>query len=109
MIPRQLRDNVCKVSKINCVQSFLSNAKDKAPLKKIQTNLLLIVPNEKTDSNAFVKLNELRLQNPKNVLISHLNVGLLRSKFLSKKELTKNINDILFLPETKIDETFPSC
>ena len=55
------------------------------------------------------KLIAMHLQNPKNVLISHLNVGLLRSKFLSKKELTKNINDILLLPETKIDETFPSC
>ena len=66
------------------------------------------MPNETNDSNAFVKVNELRLQNPKNVLIGHFNVNSSRNKFLLIEELSKDKNDILFLNETKIDKTFPS-
>ena len=40
----------------------------------------MVISNEKTDSNAFVKINELRLRNPKNVLIDHLNVNYLQKR-----------------------------
>ena len=50
-----------------------------------------------------------RLQNPKNIVIDHLNVSSLRSKFEAvEDELVQNKVDICFLSETKIDETFPN-
>ena len=44
----------------------------------------MVIPNEKTDSNAFAKINELRLRNPKNVLIGHLNVDYLQKRNYQK-------------------------
>ena len=49
-----------------------------------------------------------RLQDPKNVVIGHLNVNSLRNKFEAVEELVQNKVDICFLSETKIDETFPN-
>ena len=50
-----------------------------------------------------------RLQNPKNIVMGHLNVNSLRSKFEAvEDELVQNKVDICFLSETKIDETFPN-
>ena len=49
-----------------------------------------------------------RLQNSKNMVIGHLNVNSLRNKFEAVEELDQNKIDICFLPETKIDETFPN-
>ena len=55
--------------------------------------------------NSFVKVNELKLENPKNVLTGNLYVNSLRYKSSSIEDLTKGKIDILFLSETKIDET----
>ena len=57
-------------------------------------------------SNAFQAVHNHRLQNPKNILMGHLNVNSVRNK--SIEELMQNKVDICFLSETKLDETFPS-
>ena len=69
-------------------------------------DILLVISKETNDSNAFAKVNELRLQNPKSDLIGHLNVNLLRNNFPSMEELLKGDFDILILSETKIHKKF---
>ena len=45
------------------------------------------------------------MQNPKNIVIGHLNVNSLINKFEAVEELVQDKVDICFLSETKIDET----
>ena len=47
------------------------------------------------------------MQNPKNIVIRHLNVNSLRNKFDAVEELVQNEIDICFLSEKK-DEAFPN-
>ena len=49
-----------------------------------------------------------RLQNSKNITISHFSVNSLRNKIEAVEELISKNNDICLLSETKIDETFPN-
>ena len=49
-----------------------------------------------------------RLENPKNVLIGHLNVNSLRNKFESVELLIKEHIDICLVAETKLDNSFPN-
>ena len=64
--------------------------------------------NNKESSNAFQSVQKHRLQNPKNIVIGHLNVNSLRNKSEAVEELLQKKVDICFLSETKIDETFPN-
>ena len=48
------------------------------------------------------------MEDPKNVVIGHLNVNSLRNKFETVEELVQNKVDICFLSEKNIDETFPN-
>ena len=66
------------------------------------------VDNNSECSNAFQSIRNHRLQNPKNILIGHLNMNSVRNKFEAVEELMQNKVDICFLSETKIDETFPN-
>ena len=60
--------------------------------------------------NIFDDLLSLRKKNPNLFLCSHLNINSLRYKFYSIQELlTNNIVDLLFLSETKIDNSFPDA
>ena len=57
--------------------------------------------------NIFEELCELKLKFPKRFLCAYLNINSLRYKFDSIKDLlNRNILDILFLSETKIDDSF---
>ena len=47
-------------------------------------------------------------QNPKKVIIDHLNVNSLRNKFVAVDELIKNKIDVCLIWETKADESFPN-
>ena len=67
-----------------------------------------VFENSKECSNAFQSVQKHRLQNPKNIVIGHINVNSLKSKFDVVEELVQNKVDIWFLSETKIDETFPN-
>ena len=51
---------------------------------------------------------QLRLQNPKNVILGHLNVNFLRNKIQAVEKLIGNNIDISLFSETKLDETFPN-
>ena len=48
------------------------------------------------------------MQNPKIIVIGHLNVNSLRNTIEAVEELVQNKVDICFLTETKIDDTFPN-
>lgn len=65
-------------------------------------------PSVNEDSlNIFEELCEMKLKFPKRFLCAYLNINSLRYKFESIKDLlNRNILDILFLSETKIDDSF---
>ena len=67
-----------------------------------------VFENSKECSNAFQSVQKYRLQNPKNIVIGHLNFKSLRNKFEAVEELVQNKVGICFLSETKINETFPN-
>lgn len=67
----------------------------------------LVIPNETNDSNAFVKVNEPRLLNPKKHFNGSSKCKLVKKKFPLIEELMKDETDIQFLSEVKIDEIFP--
>ena len=54
-------------------------------------------------------LKGLRLSNPKNVILSYLNVNSIRNKFENLREIIKQNVDVLAVAETKIDASFPSA
>ena len=56
----------------------------------------------------FTTLNELRVQNVKNIVIADLNINSLRNKFDSLVQLISGNIDILVIGETKLDMTFPT-
>ena len=67
-----------------------------------------VFENSKECNIVFQSVQKHGLQNPNNIVISHLNVNSLRSKFDPVEELVQNKVDICFLSETKINETFPN-
>ena len=54
-------------------------------------------------------LKGLRLSNPKNVILSYLNVNSIRNKFENLREIIKQNVDVLAVAETKIGASFPSA
>ena len=52
-------------------------------------------------------LQKQRLQNPKKIIIGHLNINSLRNKIDFVKDIFKNNIDILLISETKLDPSFP--
>ena len=63
-------------------------------------------------NNMFIhcslELSKFRLKYPKNLISSHLNLNSLENKFTEVSEVcTHNRSDILFLSETKLDDSFP--
>ena len=55
------------------------------------------------------KLKELRLDNPKNLTFSYLNINSVRNKFDSLQEIVMGKVDTLIVAETKIDASFPTA
>ena len=64
--------------------------------------------NKKEYSNAFKSVEAHRLQNPKNVIIGHLNVDSLWKNTVAVEELMWNKVDICLFSKTKLDEKFPN-
>ena len=54
-------------------------------------------------------LKTLRLNNPKNLIFSYLNINLIGNKMGSLREVVMEDVDILAIAETKIDESFPTA
>ena len=77
-----------------------------------------ITKDSKLSSNANLDLNwnfnilplvqAHRLKNPKNVIISYLNVFFLINKFAAVEELIKRKIDVCLISETKISKSFPN-
>ena len=57
--------------------------------------------------SGLYNLKALRLQNPKNIIFSYININSIRNKFGSLCSLTSSHVDILSIPETKLDYSFP--
>ncbi len=55
----------------------------------------------------FQELNSVRMSCPKNIMISHININSVRNKFHEQSDLfIIYLVDILFLSETKLDQSF---
>ena len=53
-------------------------------------------------------LHEIRIKNANRLIIGHLNVNSLRSKFQMLEELIKDKTEIILISEAKLDSSFPS-
>ena len=80
------------ISKRNCLEKNLND-----PNRSFE--------NSKECSNTFGLVQKHKLQNPKIIVIGHLNVDSLGNKFEAVQEIVQNKVDICLLSETKIDET----
>ena len=83
-------------------EPVLNNTPNEA-VSQVRNNL-----NENTADSLFSEVKNYKLENPKNITISHLNVSSLRNKFISIEELIKSKLDIFLVSEIKIDPSFPS-
>ena len=59
--------------------------------------------------NSYTSINDLRCKNMKNIIFGLLNVNSIRNKFDILKDMISGKIDILFLTETKIDDSFPTA
>ena len=64
-----------------------------------------IIINENT--YGFRGIKDFRNQNPFRIIISHININSISSKFEPFVSFINNYLDILMISETKIDDTFP--
>ena len=62
----------------------------------------------KKESDYFSELKTLRFKNPKNLIMGHLNINLLRNKLESIKPIINPNFDIFLVSGTKLDESFPN-
>ena len=58
-------------------------------------------------SNQSDAPTEIRIKNPKQLIIVHLNINSLRNKFDQLEILVQDKTDILVVTESKLDDTFP--
>ena len=65
--------------------------------------------NQSDDCSAYSILKNLRLSNPKRIIIGHLNINSIRKKIEMLSDLVKQKVDILLITETKIDNSFSSA
>ena len=73
-------------------------------MQKVDTEPYLSTNSLPNQSDA---LNEIRIKNPKQLIIGHLNIDSLRNKFDQLKSLVQDKVDILVVTESKLDDRFP--
>ena len=61
------------------------------------------------DVNGLKSVQNLKIKNPSNILISYLNINSIRNKFSDLKTFVGKTFDILTIAESKLDESFPSA
>ena len=83
-------------------EPVLNNTPNEA-ISQVRNNL-----NENTADSLFFEVKNYKLENPKNMTVSHLNVSSLRNKFVLTEELIKSKLDIFLVSETKLDHSFPN-
>ena len=82
-------------------EPVLNNTPNEA-VSQVHNNL-----NENTADLLFFEVKNYKLENPKSMTISHLNINSLRNKFILIEELIKSKLDIFLVSATKIDHSFP--
>jgi len=61
------------------------------------------------DECDLLKMKKLRLQNPKKIIMGHLNINSVPNKFDGIMDVIKEKLDIFLISETKIDDSFPEA
>ena len=61
------------------------------------------------DETVFDQIKNLRLKNPKKIMLGHLNINSIPNKFTGIMDLVKENLDIFLISETKIDNSFPDA
>ena len=80
---------------------MLVDNKSNSKMQKVDTEPYL---STSSLSNQCDALTEVRIKNPKQLIIAHLNINSLRNKL---KILVQDKIDILVVTESKLDDTFP--
>ena len=70
-------------------------------------NDCLSVTPEKTNSDVYSNLENIRKNNSKKIIIAHLNINSIRNKFDFLADIIKDNIDILMISESKLDDSFP--
>ena len=70
-------------------------------------NDCLSVTPEKTNSDVYSNLENIRKNNSKKIIIAHLKINSIRNKFDFLADIVKDNIDILMAPESKLDDSFP--
>ena len=65
------------------------------------------IPSGREERCVFDHLKNRRLENPKKVMLGHLNINSIPKKFEGIMDLVKGKLDIFLISETKIDTSFP--
>ena len=52
-------------------------------------------------------MKKLRLKHPKNVIVAYLNINSIGNKFTNFSQMINKNVDVLYIAETKLEETFP--
>ena len=82
---------------------MLVDNKSNSKMQKVDTEPYLSTNSLSNQSDA---LTEIRIKNPKQLIIAHLNINSLRNKFDQLKILVQDKIDILVVAESKLDDTF---
>ena len=70
-------------------------------------NDCLSVTPEKTNSDVYSNLENIRKNNSKKIIVVHLNINSFRSKFDFLADIVKDNIDILMISEYKLDDSSP--
>ena len=70
-------------------------------------NDCLSVTPEKTNSDVYSNLENIRKNRSKKIIIAHLNINSIRNKFDFLADIIKDNIDILMISESKLDDSFP--
>ena len=62
-----------------------------------------------SDINGLKSVQNLKLRNPNNILLSYLNINSIRNKFSDFQTFIDKTFDIITIAESKLDESFPSA
>ena len=89
-----------------------SNKNSQYPLEpnpaKLSINKSIITTSKKSSKDCFSEIKDFRKNNPKNVILGHLNINSIRNKFITVQDIIKPNLDIFLVSETKLDQTFPN-
>ena len=86
---------------------ILNPSSDPSIPRGADTNAITSPINNELNRDVVTSLQNIRIDNLKNVIIGQLNINSLRNKFHSLVEMMHGNLDVLVITETKLDHTFP--